>query len=130
MSQKLVLQLDDSQRSDLFLTVSAYCDAGMELMGDTCKMCSWGFYKNNSGSHAALFDNCTECSAGWTTLSLGSTSSDNCSIRKCFLPTRIKDLLFSSLYSTDQRIVQTNYFTHVLFKEINFFIVIFSESLP
>ena len=74
-------------------------------MGDTCKMCSWGFYKNNSGSHAALFDNCTECATGWTTLSLGSISSDNCSIRKCFLPGRIKDLLRATLHSTDQGIV-------------------------
>ena len=54
-------------------------------MGDTCNLCSWGFYKNNSGSHAALFDNCTECSPGWTTLNLGSISNDNCSVRKCFI---------------------------------------------
>ena len=60
-------------------------------MGETCNLCSFGFYKNNSGSHAALFDNCTECSSGWTTLRMGSTSSDNCSVRKYFLLVLFED---------------------------------------
>ena len=58
----------------------AICPAGKEFSSSTktCKECSLGYYKNQTGNS----DSCQKCPVGYTTSSTGSIHPKNCSVRK------------------------------------------------
>ena len=60
------------------LNFSAYCESGQELVVNTCRPCMHGYYKSNTGNHAAKFGNCIACPAGKATPGSGSVSEDEC----------------------------------------------------
>ncbi|XP_067671780.1 uncharacterized protein [Haliotis asinina] len=71
--------------SKLQTDCTMYCPSGQEVVGDECRPCDRGFYKNNS---RGLLSRCVQCPEGYITPGTGAESVGECTVGNCSAGTR------------------------------------------